>query len=260
MKFIHLSDIHLHADRRLHRGIDPRKNITLAVNSIRTNFSDVALCMVTGDLADKGETDAYGDVVDILNQLPCPWYPLMGNHDDRANAQTVLGNAGWHKDGFLQYELQTEVGCFLALDSVLGRGGGFLCEQRLSWLKNALDAAQSTGTDVFLFMHHVPFDIGIDWLDAIKMENGDELGRLLANYTNIRHLFMGHVHRPCYGSWNGIPFSTVRTTAHQVALQLGDAAPSFIEENPSYAVVLIDKSKVVIHNHSFLEENKLRHR
>lgn len=259
MKFIHLSDLHLLARRQNHRGVDAHARLEAATASIRANFSDVALCMVTGDLADKGEAKAYRDVCEILDRLPCPWHPLMGNHDDRTEARAVLAKFPWHKDGFLQYEIETEVGRFIVIDSVLGRGGGVLCQPRLNWLRSSLDAAQNAEKDVFLFMHHVPFDIGISWLDAIKMENGELLAELLRDYDNIRHLFLGHIHRPCHGSWKGIPFSTVRTTSHQVALSLGDSEPTFIDENPSYAVVLIEGDRVVVHDHSFLEENHQRH-
>lgn len=259
MKFIHLSDLHLHARHQMHRRVDPHAHLEAAVASIGANFSDAALCMVTGDLADKGEAEAYRDAAEILNRLPCPWHPLMGNHDDRAEARANLPPLAWHPDGFLQYDMDTQAGRFIALDTVLGSGSGILCPQRLNWLQSRLAAAQSDNRDVYLFMHHVPFDIGIDWLDGIKLENGEALAAVLKDYANIRHLFMGHIHRPCHGSWNGIAFSTVRTTAHQVALYLGDAKPAFIDENPSYAVILIEDDKVIIHDHNFLEERNQNH-
>lgn len=211
--------------------------------------------MVTGDLADRGESDAYRRVSQALDRLPFPWYPLMGNHDDRIVARDCLDALQWHEDGFLQYELETEVGRFLVLDSVDGTGSGCLCQRRLDWLRTRLDVARDEGKKVFLFMHHVPFDIGIGWLDEINMVDGEAMAAIVKDYDNIRHLFMGHVHRPCHGSWHGIPFSTIRGNAHQVALRLGDAGRGFIAENPSYAVVLIEDNQVVIHDHNFLEEN-----
>ena len=255
MKFIHLSDIHLLTGPQLLHGIDPRARLDAAIASICIHYSDAEFCMVTGDLTEKGEVEAYEEVKNKLDRLPFPWHPLIGNHDVRLKARAGISDMPWHENGFLQYELKKDVGRFIVLDSVYeGHHEGQLCEKRLNWLKVRLDAARDVAEDVYLFMHHVPFDLGIDWLDRIKMADGDDLAALLRNYNNIRHMFMGHVHRPCHGSWNGIPFSTVRATAHQVSLCFDGTGDRFIKENPAYAVVTINNNGIIIHDHSFLEE------
>ncbi|MGR3290279.1 MAG: phosphodiesterase, partial [Paracoccaceae bacterium] len=160
----------------------------------------------------------------------------------------------WDDDGFLQYDLQTKVGRFLVLDTLIPGDAGRLGEKRLGWLRGRLEAAKETQQDVFIFMHHVPFDIGMPWLDRIKMENGDDLWSVLADFDRVRHLFFGHVHRPVHGSWHGIPFSAVRATTHQVVLRFNDVDPQFIEESPAYSVVLVGSDQVVIHDHNFLDE------
>lgn len=253
-KFIHLSDLHILADSKTIHGVDTYARLEAAVDSIVNNFADAEFCMVTGDLADRGEADAYRRVGEVLDRLPFPWHPLVGNHDDRAVARNIFGALPWHDDGFLQYEIETPAGSFLVLDSVDGTDAGRLCERRLAWLQTRLDAARDAGKNVYLFMHHVPFDIGIGWLDEINMVDGDAMAAILAGYDNVKHLFMGHVHRPCHGSWHGIPFSTIRGNAHQAALRLGETSHLFIAENPSYDIVLIENNHVVIHDHSFLEE------
>ncbi len=255
VKFIHLSDIHILPRPQTIRDIDVCARLDAAVNSICTNFSDAAFCMVTGDLSDRGESAAYFEGRAILDRLPMPWYPLLGNHDDRAIAQASLGEAPWHADGFLQYDFQTEAGQFIVLDSLTAGDGGHLCEKRLGWLRDRLEAAKSQGRKVFIFMHHVPFDIGIPWLDGMKMENGEQMFAILQEFSHIRHMFFGHVHRPVHGSWQGIPFSTVRGCVHQAALRFGRSTPEFIAENPAYGVVLIDENQVIIHDHSFLDEH-----
>ena len=259
MKFIHLSDIHYLAGAQTVHGIDPRARLEAAVSSIAANFADADFCMVTGDLTELGEIDAYRGVKKILDRLPFPWHPLMGNHDIRAQARAVLDKVPWHADGFLQYELQTDAGRFIVLDSVHeGHHEGHLCDARLGWLAGRLDAARDASQDVYLFMHHPPFDIGIDWLDGIKMLDGDDLAAVLGKYSNIRHMFMGHVHRPCHGTWHGIPFSITRAVAHQAALFSAGTGGLFIEENPAYSVVSISGDGVVINDHSFLEEGRPR--
>ena len=68
----------------------------------------------------------------------------------------------------------------------------------------------------------------------------------------VRHLFFGHLHRPMAGSWRGIPFSTVRSTCHQVALDLrGEGGLMGNLESPQFAVVLGDDQQLVVHLHDY---------
>lgn len=254
MKFIHLSDPHILPRSQKVAGVDVCVRLDAAVDSINRKFSDAAFCMVTGDLTDEGDEISYKEVCSILDRLQIPWHGLMGNHDDGDIARQVLSDHPWHADGSLQYEVLTDVGQFIVLDSSIESSSGYLNEQRLDWLDQRLNVASELNRDAYIFMHHVPFDIEIPWLDRIKMENGADLWQVLQRYGNIRHMFFGHVHRPVHGSWHGIPFSTVRSTAHQVALSFEDASHGFIAESPSYAVVFATKNCVLVHDHNFLDE------
>jgi 3',5'-cyclic AMP phosphodiesterase CpdA len=255
MKFIHLSDLHILPRPQKIRGIDGCARLESAVDSINKSFADAELCMVTGDLVDKGDAESYKLVRDILDHLKMPWHGLMGNHDKGGVAQISLDHLPWQSDGSLQYELSMYVGQFIVLDSSIDSDSGRLSGRRLNWLRERLEAAKAANKDVFIFMHHVPFDIKIPWLDRIKMENGEEMWEVVKNFNNVRHMFFGHVHRPIHGSWHGIPFSTVRTTAHQVALQFEDLPAAWVEETPSYAIVIINDEQVLIHDHNFMEEH-----
>ena len=213
--------------------------------------------MVTGDLTHWGEPDAYGELREILDDLPFPWHPLLGNHDVRTASREALADFPWHEDGFLQYSLETSVGRFVVLDTVDdGHGNGRLCATRLGWLRTQLEDTRAAGEDVYLFMHHAPFEVGINGLDRIRLLDAEGLIDTLAGFDHIRHLFMGHLHRTCHGAWRGIPFSTVKATAHQVALIVDNQTSiTTSRENPAYAIVLIGEHGVVIHDHSYLEED-----
>ena len=253
LKFIHLSDLHLLPARQKLYGIDTTARLEAAIECICSNFADAEFCMVTGDLAEAGDVASYQTARRILDRLPHPWHGLMGNHDGRtSNAQIVLPDLPWQANGSLQYALETQAGVFIVLDSSVGGvDSGKLDTQRLDFLSQQLGLSKASGKDVFLFMHHVPFDIGIGWLDAMKLENSADLWQVLKGFENIRHMFFGHIHRPTHGSWHGIPFSTVRATAHQVLLNLENTASKFVDEDPSFAVVMVAKDQVVIHDHAF---------
>jgi len=186
-----------------------------------------------------------------------PWHLLIGNHDERDTMRAAFPDAPWTGDGFLHYTIDTPAGIFIVLDTVDdGKNGGQLCEVRLRWLRQQLLETRDLGRDVFLFMHHAPMDIGIHGMNLIGMSNPEDLIAVLQGSTHIRHLFFGHLHRTCHGSWRGIPFSTVKATSHQVALVVDDTTLlKCSHENPAYAVVLVGDDSVVIHDHSYFEED-----
>ena len=252
MKFLHLTDTHLlRPGDRLHE-LNPYERLRACVNDIVSEHADAAFCVVTGDVADRGEEGAYGAFVDLVSALPMPVYALVGNHDDRAVFKRSLPDVAVDENGFVQSILDCDEGRFLMLDTLdVGESHGRYCSLRQTWLKQALDS--SHGRPVFLFMHHPPFDVGIPSLDRIGLVDKREFTQLLRGRDNIRHLFFGHVHRPINGSWKGIPVSTLYATAHQVALDLVDSgALRYTHERPTYAVVLINEESVIIHHRDFL--------
>jgi hypothetical protein len=106
-------------------------------------------------------------------------------------------------------------------------------------------------------MHHPPLDCGLEGLDNIRLMNADVLADVFArNPGKVRHMFFGHMHRPFHGAWRGVPFSSVKSTAHQTAPIFGAGVKlrSSIEM-PGYAVAMITAESVAIHDISFLEEH-----
>ncbi|MDH3670213.1 MAG: hypothetical protein OES46_03515 [Gammaproteobacteria bacterium] len=102
-------------------------------------------------------------------------------------------------------------------------------------------------------MRHPPFDIGIRGLDAIRLTEPESFAELITDYSNIKHLFFGHVHRPVSGSWHGIPFSAIVSTNHQVAMDFEASRIIYSDGDPGYNVVLLDQDLSVIHMHSYVE-------
>ena len=257
-KFIHLTDTHIIPRPQKLFGVDVQDNLARAVDSINRNFNDSEFCIITGDLAHWGEIEAYSQLKEILNELSIPWHILIGNHDSRFILQKLFPNLLWSKDGFLNYTISTPVGEFLILDTVdEGKNYGRLCEIRLRWLHEQLLQTNDDRKNVYLFMHHPPMEIGIRAMDLIGLVNPQDLVTTLQGFKHIRHLFFGHLHRTCHGSWRGIPFSTVKASCYQVELRLdGKKNLTCSHENPAYAVVQINSDSVVIHDHSYMEENK----
>jgi 3',5'-cyclic AMP phosphodiesterase CpdA len=141
------------------------------------------------------------------------------------------------------------------LDTVMTprSGSGAYCKKRQEWLREKL--AEHSDESVYLFMHHPPFNIHLPALDRIGLVDKQVFSDIVRPHTNIRHLFFGHAHRPICGNWQGISFSTLRSTNYQVVLNFTEPNQLvFCDEAPEYAVVFLSDKSVVIHSHPYLNE------
>ena len=258
--FLHLTDLHLQpAGSAPLYGLDPAARLRAAVASMAQRHgpdgpAPVAFAIATGDLTHHGEPGAYAVLREILRALPFPCHLLLGNHDDRAAFRAAFPEAPVDAGGFVQQVLGTPAGRFLMLDTnEPGTHAGRLCPTRLGWLRDRLEEEQAA--PVFLFLHHPPATSGITGMDRIPLLDRDALWAVLAPHrARIRHIFHGHLHRPFSGSWRGIPFSSLRGTSHQVALDLAErtSVPGS-HEPPAYALVRITAEEVVVHAHDYLD-------
>lgn len=257
MKFVHVTDPHLITPGELLYSLDPLARLRACIESINEREADAEIVVFTGDLADRGQLGAYQALQRELRRLVLPYHLLIGNHDHRTNFLSVFDNAWIDDHGFVQGVLPTAAGRFLFLDTVQpGQSAGIYCTERCRWLQGALIAANNQ--PVYLFMHHPPFDVNIPYLDNIGLENKRDFLDIIKGYGNIRHLFFGHVHRPISGSWRGIPFSTLTSTNHQVALNMEDTrAVNYSDEAPTYGIVLLNTDSTIVHTFPYLDNKPL---
>jgi len=255
MKIIQITDTHLVPEKGDMHGVNPYERLSACVEDIRKNHADAELCVITGDLAHKGEIGAYEDLSEILKRLPIPYHLMVGNHDARENLLSVFPETATDRHGFIQSSVDLAAGRLIFVDTVSkGQKFGGFCERRAEWLTAQLKDSRERA--VYLFLHHPPFDIGIPKVDCMRLLQGEELfADTIAPFRNIRHLFFGHVHRPTAGSWIGIPFSSFRGTAHQVALTFEETEHLVrSHEPPAYGVIMLNPKSTVVHFHDFLDD------
>jgi 3',5'-cyclic-AMP phosphodiesterase len=256
-KLICVSDLHLAPPGQMLHQLDPEARMRACFRDIADNHADAICCVILGDLAHKADPAAYGLLRDALSMLPMPVHLMIGNHDRRETLRAGIPDVATDAAGFIQSSFDTDIGRFILTDTVEeGQDWGRYCSRRQDWLREELAAAGER--PVYLFMHHPPFDCGIPCLDRIGQRDGDALADILRGNRNIRHLFLGHVHRPMAGSWLGLPFSSARGTNHQVPFDLRplDHVPKS-HEPPAYSIAFIDEDRVVVHFHDYLDRSRL---
>ncbi len=255
MKIVQITDTHLVPPGERVYGIDPVERMAACVDDINSHHADAAFCVLSGDLADRGDVATYRALEEVLRPLGAPYHLMVGNHDDRAALREVFPGTPVDDNGFVQCVLDTPRGRVILLDTVVpGSHGGVFCAQRAAWLAARLDEAEER--PVYLFLHHPPFAIGIPSLDRMRLADTGPLIEALRGRSNLRHLFFGHVHRPVSGAWRGIPFSATKGTAHQVALDFHTQSPvPKTREAPTYAVILLGADETVVHHADFLDRS-----
>ncbi|ABE40378.1 metallophosphoesterase [Rhodopseudomonas palustris BisB5] len=260
MKFVVLTDTHFVAAGRRIYGLDPAERLRAAIACINRDHPEIALVIVTGDLAHWGEDAAYEALAAVLGELRAPSLLLMGNHDNRDGFSRYFPGVARDAGGFFQTMQVFDAATIVTLDTLneaAPNHEGLLCDARLDFLAHALSSAP-TDRPLLLFQHHPPFDTGLRYMDTIRLANPEAEWDVIARTRRPDYLFMGHLHRPIAGGWRGIPFHIQRALAHQVAFDL--VAEGHIpgsHEAPDYSHVSVEADRIVIHQRSFLYDGPL---
>ena len=247
VKLIWLSDLHFVAEGT-ELGHDPRVRLRAAIAFINRHHADSAYCVISGDLVNRETALDYSALAEILSELRVPILPMVGNHDDRQILRSVLPMPEGCMTDFIQYAVPTEAGLICCLDThKVGSHAGELCEERRAWLQDQLRASGSG--PVYIFMHHPPMPLGLPMQDLDRLEDGEAFLDLVAASGNVKHLFIGHVHRPITGTVRNIPFATMRSVLYQApapvpAWDWDNFAPA--AEAPNLGVLKLDEQGVTL--------------
>lgn len=149
------------------------------------------LLLLTGDLSQDDSPASYRHLHRAIAPLARPTYWLPGNHDQNTAAITEeLSQAPFHPTKAFQaggWQL-------ILLDTMLPkRVQGRLSEDSLAALESQLRGAPDTPT--LIALHHPPFSIDSDWMDAIALENAAEFWQICDRHPQIRIVLCGHIHQ-----------------------------------------------------------------
>ncbi|WP_333712556.1 metallophosphoesterase [Yoonia sp.] len=250
-KLLFITDTHMTEAGRFIIGLDPAARLQAVLDAALAAHADVAALVILGDLTHNGTEAEYRRLKPLLDAVPIPVIPMLGNHDRRAAFQKVFPDAP-QAEGFVQSMRDIGETRLITLDSLDGppypddHHAGRLCDTRLRFLDKAL--ATRAGRQAIVCIHHPPFDTGIIGMDMIKLAEGDAFLDLLARHGNL-HLVCGHVHRTMSGSTRGVPWTILKSPCHQGVLDLTSPDAHLSTNEPgAYGLALLMGDGIVIHS------------
>jgi 3',5'-cyclic-AMP phosphodiesterase len=251
-----ITDLHVVAKGRLFYGTIPTNaQLVEAVAHINSLDPRPDVVIASGDLTEHGLAEEYDFLREILADLIPPLFVVPGNHDRREGLLTAFAGEDYvpQPDApFVNYVIETFPLRLIGLDTTVPEHHhGLMCEQRLRWLDDTLNARRDFPT--LIFMHHPPFRTGVQWMDASGLHGGRMMEEVVRRHRQVVRVACGHLHRPIHVAWGGTIASVSPSTCHQVALNLTDRGGFEITMEPrAVALHVWDESYGVISHLSYI--------
>jgi len=213
---LHLSDPHLMGGPDpLYGAIDSEAKLIQLFDEVRASGAKPEAVIFTGDLADKGDPEAYAKLRAIVEPA-CDDFGAkviwaMGNHDNRANFRTgLLDQPG--SDAPIDHSYFVNGLRVITMDtSVPGFHHGELSEAQLDWLAQELDTPPPDRT--ILALHHPPVPSVLDLSVLVELRDQASLAAVVRN-SDVRTILAGHLHYSTTATFAGIPVSVASASCY----------------------------------------------
>lgn len=222
-----ITDTHLFAEsQETLLGVPTAESLSAVIEQIQTFNPQPDRLLLTGDLSQDETLASYQQLYRTIQPLNIPTYWVPGNHDEPELMETVLTTPPIYGDKSFQ--------CggwqFLLLNSrVAGKVSGHLSQESLSWLDAQL---QQTNLPTLVALHHPPFVVNANWLDQSRLQNSEQLFKVLDHYPQVQLVLFGHIHQDFRRDRAGVtylasPSSSVQFKPHCDQFTLDEIEPGF---------------------------------
>ncbi|MCU1543079.1 MAG: phosphodiesterase [Microbacteriaceae bacterium] len=244
----HISDTHFLGERKALFGqIDTDANITRALAQLEQSGVRPEALVFTGDLADRGEPDAYDRLRAIVEpaaeRLGAKVIWVMGNHDERPEYSSRLFDVEstaepqdrvYDIDGLRIISFDT---------TVPGYHHGEITDAQLEWLAAELATPAPHGT--ILAVHHPPMPTPLLWaMEMLELRGQDRLEAVIRG-TDVRGILGGHLHYSGHSIFAGVPVSVAAATCYTLALTAKDRLLSGVNADQAMNVVHVYDDRLV---------------
>jgi 3',5'-cyclic AMP phosphodiesterase CpdA len=235
----HLSDPHLIGGGALHYGvIDNVDHLRRMLDRLAAVRPVPRALVFTGDLADRGEPEAYATLRSIVEPFAAGMGAVvvwtMGNHDEREPFARGLFDSD--DDGPQDRVHEVDGLRIVALDtSVPGYHHGELTPEQLAWLADVLATPAEHGT--LLAMHHPPLPLPmLRAAELIELHDQQALADVIAG-TDVRGILAGHLHLTTWSTFAGVPVSVTSAGCYTSDPAPVDRFVSGVDHNQAFTMV-----------------------
>jgi 3',5'-cyclic AMP phosphodiesterase CpdA len=233
-----LSDIHANGSS------EPLRRLDKVLGWLKPLQPDAII--ISGDVAEHAHEQCYAEVRDRLEDMGTPFFLVPGNVDDPASLRRVFGERfDWPADGKLN--CSGVVGAemrVIGLDVTVRGAHHGDAQPVLGWLDAEL---ASSCLPSLIFQHQHPFMCGIDGKDRNFCHNQEALSQVLGRAdSRALALTCGHVHRPMFTRFAGLPATMAPSVARANQLRL-DGKESLASDPPGLLLHHLQETRLVSH-------------
>lgn len=189
-RFVVISDIHINV-----KSPQAYSDLTQSVSQIN-NTDSIDFVLVTGDIADEGDSASLAMAKRGLERLRVPYYIIEGNHDLKWSESGGLDFQ--HIFGYERFKFEHKGFLFLGFGCgpLMRMALGHVYPEDIEWLKQELSANGRKGKPVFL-VTHIP-------MVPQEMDNWYDVTDAVRPYPVVAFID-GHLHVNKYIVADGIP-------------------------------------------------------
>ncbi len=261
LRFVHLSDTHIHADPahgadsgRSDKPHSTHQGARALVEAVNRLPFQPDFILHTGDVAYDPDEAAYTAARDILAELKAPVYYVPGNHDDAAMLQRIVIG----REPAIPYDYEFEINGIqlVIVDSnqpyEMDSPSSRLADAQIERL-HAI-ARQPDSRPLIVATHHNILPIGIPWWDNyMRMQNGEEFHMaLLPAQHRLLGVLHGHVHMQAQTLRDGISYTSAMSSWFHLDCQPGQTGTVFdLHAQPAFNVCTVAGRQMYIRQQTF---------
>jgi 3',5'-cyclic-AMP phosphodiesterase len=213
---LHISDTHLiGGDGSLYGAVNADGLLGELLEQLGQSGLRPDAIIFTGDLADKGEPEAYRRLRAVVEpfaaELGAELVWVMGNHDNRAELRRLLLDEAPSMAPLDRVRMVDGLRIVTLDTSVPGHHHGEISGSQLDWLAEELATPAPDGT--ILALHHPPIPSVLDLSVTVELRDQAPLGQVLKG-TDVRAILAGHLHYSTNATFVGIPVSVASATCY----------------------------------------------
>lgn len=243
----HVSDTHLlGGSRPLYGAVDTDATVARAFAQLERSGMRPEAIVITGDLADLGEPDAYERLKTLVEpaaeRMGSRVIWVMGNHDEREPFSSIL--MGEQPTTATQDRVYDVNGLrIISLDSTVpGYHHGDLEAAQLDWLRAELARPAVHGT--LLALHHPPLPSPVELMAILELDHQAELAEVIRG-SDVRGILAGHLHYSTTGTFAGVPVSVAAATCYTIDASAEPGTLSGIDGGQTFNLVHVYEDQVV---------------